>query len=136
MCVVVCAEPRGVLPQRATRVHSGTSALHAATSGLRPPRLQKLQQDALLPHYRELQPRPGYTHTHLHTHPYTHTRLQTTSSVKLRVKQKHSARFLKASLLLSCETKNEVFHQIMSLIMKTVFKQTCVNTLPAEFHQI
>lgn len=57
------AEPRSVLPQCSTRVHSGTSALHAAASGLRPPQLQKLQQDALLPHHRELQPRPGYTHT-------------------------------------------------------------------------
>lgn len=64
---VVSAEPCGVLPQRATRVHSGTSALHAAASGLRTPRLQKLQQDALLPHQWELQPGPGYEHTHLQT---------------------------------------------------------------------
>ena len=58
-----CAEPCGVLPQRATRVHCGTSARHAAASGLRPARLQELQQDALLPNHRELQPRAGYTHT-------------------------------------------------------------------------
>ncbi|KAK1903728.1 Diacylglycerol kinase theta [Dissostichus eleginoides] len=34
---------------RASRVHSGSSALHDASSLLRPPRLQKLQQDAPIP---------------------------------------------------------------------------------------
>lgn len=65
-CVFLCADPCYVLPQRPTRVHPGTTALHDAASGFGSFGLQELQQDALLPHHWEQQHGAGYTHTHTH----------------------------------------------------------------------